>query len=197
MFTVELAFNPAKYYAMGDDCRTNGRPCGDRSANLPLYKLLQRAELAEAEVNVRSTTKQVKAAACSQPNAGGQGSLETLLHRAHNNARGVVEVSGIMGLASVATQLSKGVIDDIATKYKAVTSQIESFGNEIGDSGGIIVQLSRLLNKKAFELKNAGSELITYSIFDQSKALFGELETYKESLYGNLVIQKNIFPDKG
>ncbi|KAI4157271.1 MAG: hypothetical protein LQ342_008435 [Letrouitia transgressa] len=98
---------------------------------------------------------------------------------------GVGEVSAIVALAALATQLSKAVID-VASKYKAATAQIESFGNEVEVLGGVISQLSRLLNKDPHELNDAGLESITCSILDQCRALFGELETYKEGLYGNL-----------
>ncbi|KAL9608907.1 MAG: hypothetical protein Q9167_006288 [Letrouitia subvulpina] len=98
---------------------------------------------------------------------------------------GVGEVSAVVGLAAVATQLSKAVID-VASKYKAAAAQIESFGNEVRVLGGIISQLSRLLNKNAYKSNDAGLESVICSVLDQCKALFGELETYKENLYGSL-----------
>lgn len=109
---------------------------------------------------------------------------------------GVGEASAIVGLITVAAQLSKAVID-IAGRYKNAKTQIESFGHEVGILGDILEQFHRLLSKAGPRI-DGSAHTVTVSIVNQCTNLFSELDVYRDSLYSRPGSVRNLaFNGKG
>lgn len=109
---------------------------------------------------------------------------------------GVGEASAIVGLITVAAQLSKAVID-IAGRYKNAKAQIESFGCEVGILGDILEQFHRLLSKAGPRI-DGSAHTVTVSIVNQCTNLFSELDVYRDSLYSRPGSVRNLaFNGKG
>lgn len=103
---------------------------------------------------------------------------------------GVGEASAIVGLITVAAQLSQAVID-IAGRYKSAKAQIESFGHEVGILGEILDQFHRLLSKTGPRIEG-NTHSVTVGIVNQCTNLFSELDVYRDSLYSRPGSVRNV-----
>ena len=94
---------------------------------------------------------------------------------------GVGEASAIVGLVATAAQLSKAVYD-IGSKYSNAKKEIQSFGRDVGTLGQVLNQFDRILSEDP-SIIDPGVRSTTFSIVDQCRELFGDLERFREALY--------------